>query len=89
MATKRDDLASLLSVVFEIPNNKIKDSENNTLTICGECQYDYDGLPIFDYYTELNNYYIFGVLNTFESFIDKHGWYAEWQDPGTIVLGEA
>ena len=45
-----------------------------------------DGFNLFDYYTENYNRYEFGVHNELVAFLDKHGWYAEWHDPGTIMF---
>ena len=88
MATSKEDLASLLPIVFDIPNDKVQDEGEENLRICGECEYDYN-LPLFDYGTDLHNYYIFGILNEFDEFLEAHGWYAEWEDPGTVILGKA
>jgi hypothetical protein len=45
-----------------------------------------DGFNLFDYYTENYKRYEFGVHNELVDFLDKHGWYAEWHDPGTIMF---
>jgi len=45
-----------------------------------------DGMPLFDYYLDVDPY-IFGVHNDFEAFvIDKYGFAPEWNDPGTLML---
>lgn len=41
---------------------------------------------IFDYYTEDYKNYQFGVHNKFNDFIEERGYYAEWHDPGTIMI---
>lgn len=47
-----------------------------------------DGLRLFDYYAEdyKEKTYIFGVHKEIENFLNKHGWFAEWNDPGTIMF---
>lgn len=40
---------------------------------------------ISDYFTESPKYEI-GVLKSFETFINKRGWYSEWYDCGTLML---
>jgi hypothetical protein len=46
-----------------------------------------DGFALFNYYAEGNRYQ-FGVHNEIYNFLEKHGWYAEWHDCGTIMLYE-
>lgn len=53
---------------------------------------DRKGLPLFDYYSQ-DIYgdrpsYIFGVRYHLHNFLERNGWYAEWNDPGTIMLWE-
>ena len=48
-------------------------------------------LPLFNYYSQDggSNYYTFGVNNKFCEFLEERGWYAEFNDPGTVMLWEA
>lgn len=60
---------------------------------------DFDGTPggiwlsadggenskFFDYYTTSRAYEL-GVRTTFSEQLQERGWYAEWYDPGTIML---
>ena len=41
----------------------------------------------FDYYA-MNRSYELGVRVTLVDFLQKRGWYAEWNDPGTTMLWE-
>lgn len=41
----------------------------------------------FDYYAESRTYEL-GVRATLADFLQKRGWYAEWNDPGTMMLWE-
>ena len=44
------------------------------------------GFTLFDYYTENYSRYEFGVHNELVTFLDKHGWYTEWYDAGTVMF---
>jgi hypothetical protein len=44
-----------------------------------------DGFPLFNYYAQ-GNLYELGVHTEIYEFLEKHGWYAEWYDAGTIML---
>ena len=41
----------------------------------------------FDYYA-MGKAYELGIRTTMDDFLSKRGWYAEWYDPGTIMLWE-
>lgn len=43
---------------------------------------------VFNYYTQDETNYTFGVLNSFNKFIEDRGWMAEWYDAGTVMLYE-
>lgn len=45
-----------------------------------------DGRRLFDYYSEDHNNYNLGVHIEIERWAEKHGWWFEWNDPGTIML---
>ena len=51
----------------------------------GECSYK-DGIPLFEYYPEYEGIYEGGVLKELNSYLDKHGWYVEWYDAGTVMI---
>ena len=44
-----------------------------------------DNFPLFNYYSD-GKRYILGVHTEMYNFLEKHGWYAEWHDAGTIML---
>jgi hypothetical protein len=48
------------------------------------------GLPLFDYYSQDggSKSYTFGVNNHLYNFLEDCGWYAEYYDPGTVMLWE-
>lgn len=46
-----------------------------------------DNELFFDYYAETKAFEL-GVRVTLDDFLEKRGWYAEWNDPGTIMLWE-
>jgi hypothetical protein len=45
-----------------------------------------DGHSLFNYYSENYTRYSLGVHEEIYSLLEKHGWYAEWHDAGTIML---
>jgi len=45
------------------------------------------GLPMYDYYMDMDPYE-FGVHPEFSRFIEDYGFFAEWNDPGTLMLWE-
>ncbi len=47
-----------------------------------------DGEQMFNYYSGLTEPYELGVHNIMYEWLDKLGWYAEWNDAGTIMLWE-
>lgn len=51
---------------------------------------DRNGFPLFNYYSQDVHQerpsYIFGVRYHLHNFLERNGWYAEWYDPGTIML---
>lgn len=44
-----------------------------------------ENIHFFDYYS-MSRTYELGVRKTFSEFLLKRGWFAEWNDPGTIML---
>jgi hypothetical protein len=46
-----------------------------------------DGCPIF-YYDATSPRYELGVHQEIYKLLDKHGWYAEWYDAGTLLICE-
>jgi hypothetical protein len=47
-----------------------------------------DGRPLFNYYTENYNLYTSGVHKEIYDLLEENGWWAEWNDPGTIMFWE-
>jgi len=62
------------------------DGSKGGIWICGECDYEYKGKRIYDYYSEDYKNREFGVLNSWEKELEKRGWYSEWYDAGTVML---
>jgi hypothetical protein len=46
---------------------------------------DKKGLPLFDYWA-MGTSYSLGVRPHFANFLERNGWFAEWNDAGTIML---
>ncbi len=58
----------------------------NGIWLSAENGEQYQSRDIFDYYSVDHKNYDIGVLKAFEKAMDQVGWYAEWNDPGTIML---
>lgn len=92
----RDELTAELKEMF--PNMLLRTTEEFNSIGGGVWTSGEDGidgpimnhLPLFDYYTQDggSNFYSFGVNNTFYEFLEERGWYAEFNDPGTVMLWE-
>ena len=56
---------------------------------------DRNGMVLFNYYSQDTHQdrnrpsYIFGVRYHLHNFLERNGWYAEWNDPGTIMFWQA
>lgn len=87
--TPRDTMMELLSKkgIKSIRNSEDFDGVDGGIWIAADNGERMSGKEIFDYYADSSSY-SFGVLNNFVKFINKHGWYAEYYDPGTIMLWE-
>ena len=60
------------------------DNSEGGIWISAECL---ENEYYFDYYAETKAFEL-GVRVTLDDFLAKRGWYAEWHDPGTIMLWE-
>lgn len=45
-----------------------------------------DDYSLFNYYSEDHTRYDLGVHKEIGELLEKHGWYAEWYDAGTVML---
>ena len=55
------------------------------LWVSGEEGNEIDGQPAFSYWS-MSERYEFGVHRDMNEFLDGHGAYADWYDPGTVVI---
>ena len=46
---------------------------------------DLENQIFFDYYS-MSSEYDLGIRYDIYKFLEHHGWYAEWNDPGTIFI---
>ena len=87
---KRDELMDALKSKFGIKFVETSEEFGTTpggIWLSGESGDDMpDGMPIFDYYAEGQGPYDLGVHEDFTAFIEPYGFFAEWNDPGTIML---
>lgn len=85
--TSREEMLVILGELFPITGTTEDfDGSEGGIWICAECGYlNASGVPFFDYYAE-ERIYEFGVLTNLVDLAERHGWYFEWQDGGTIMV---
>lgn len=94
MATEREELMELLKAkypkMFLRTTEEFNGSEGGIWTSGEDGLPAKDEFPLFKYYAEDFNEkrYIIGVHKEIYNFLNKHGWYGEWNDPGTIMFWE-
>lgn len=94
MATSREEMIELLEAKY--PNMFIKTTEEFDGSQGGIWSSGEDGLcakdghQLFHYYSQdmSQKRYIGGVHKEIYNFLNKYGWYGQWNDPGTIMFWE-
>jgi len=93
MATSRAKLIKILEGKY--PSIRLADSEDFNGSKGGiwvrsteDGMTAKDGRNLFDYYAEDNAEirYVFGVHREIGDILEKHGWYGEWYDAGTMFF---
>ena len=90
----RDELIKLIEVKY--PKLDVKTSEEfdgrpDGIWCSGEDGVEAeDGFDLFDYYAEdyAEKRYVFGIHKEFGRILKEYGWYAEWQDAGTLMISK-
>jgi len=92
-ALTRDELIAKLEAKF--PNMLLRTTEQFNGSVGGiwtsaEDGLLWGGLPMFNYYSQDggSKKYTMGVNNSLYKFLENRGWYAEFNDPGTVMLWE-
>lgn len=86
----RDKLISKLRRAY--PNMFLRTTEEFNGTKGGiwtsgeESPTDRNGDELFDYYSEDYDNRTFGVINHFDNFLNRNGWFCEWYDAGTMMI---
>lgn len=89
MAKTREQMMELLKAKY--PNMFLRTTEefngsNGGIWTSGEDDLEAkDGWALFNYYAEGSKYEL-GIHTEIYKFLEKHGWYAEWYDAGTLML---
>jgi len=88
--TERDNLMDLIEDQFDITFMRTSEEFNGQeggIWISGENgDTNKDGLLLIDYYTRNPDNYHFGVHKDLTSLLDQHNYFAEFHDPGTIII---
>ena len=92
LITESKNRQSVMKWVKGIFKSKVRNTEefgdgwNGGIWVCGECGDTYtSGKRIYNYYGNSRGYNL-GVLQEFESKLNKMGWYSEWYDTGTVFI---
>lgn len=92
LITESTNRQSVMKWVKGIFKSKVRTTEefgdgwNGGIWVCGECGDTYtNGKRIYNYYGNSRGYNL-GVLQEFESKLNKMGWYSEWYDTGTVFI---
>ena len=92
MATEREKLMEILKAKYPAMFMRTTEEFNGSqggIWSSGEDELPAeDGMPLFEYYAQdpQERRYIFGVHKEIYNFLEEHGWFAEWNDPGTIMF---
>lgn len=92
MATPREEMMSILKEKYPdmfMRTTEEFDGQEGGIWSSGEDELPAkDGMPLFEYYAQdmHKKRYTFGVHKEIGNLLDKHGWYASWNDPGTIMF---
>ena len=83
----REEMLVILGDLFPITGTTEDfDGSQGGIWICGESGYlNARGVRFFDYYAEDESYEL-GVLTNLRKLANKHGWFFEWYDAGTIMV---
>ena len=87
--TTQNKLINILNKTFPTgffrPGEEYEESKRGAIWSSGEEGATSDGSLIFDYYSA-SPAREFGVHPEVLEILEKHGWFAEWQDPGTVFI---
>ena len=93
METSREELIEILEGIYpkiKLANSEEFDGSNNGIWVRSteDEQTAKDGYLLFNYYAIDNKEirYVFGVHREIGNVLEKHGWYGEWYDTGTMFF---
>ncbi len=81
-----DHLESEFKIDFVAISENFNGSEGGIWLSAENGERASDGWNLFDYWNTDWNRYDHGVHKQIGEWAEKHGWYFEWNDPGTIML---
>ena len=91
MVKDRNQLIELLKESYPMVKLRTTEEFNGNkgglwVTSTEDHEEDSDGITLFDYYAVSHDIYEFGVVKHLSEFVQKHGWFFEWNDAGTIMI---
>lgn len=77
------ELTKRYSTAWFKKGEEFSSNHQNSIWTSGEEGINSEGYPLFDYY---NDNYIMGVHPEVEAFLNRHGYFAEFLDAGTVFI---
>lgn len=77
---KATDLIKIIKDVYDVDVHDVHDYQFKASAEIG------DGTWLFDYWSENYDLYDFGIYNDVNELIQHHGYYVEWENPGTVII---
>lgn len=72
--------------IFEDGNGWVEESED-VFAISGEDPVmSSNGYDLLNYWTQNHEHWEFGVHVELVNFLNDHGWYSEWVNPGVVAI---
>ncbi len=72
--------------IMEDGNGWVAESEDSFTISAEDGIMDNRGYDMFNYWTQNYEYYEFGVSTELVKFLNDHGWYSEWVNPGVVAI---
>lgn len=83
--------ALLTKLKKDYPEIRILDMDNRRILInAEETITDKQGRPVFDYWNEdyRELHYVFGVRKELHEYLERNGWYSEWENSYTMSFAK-
>jgi hypothetical protein len=72
--------------IFENGNGWTSNSEDVFAISAEDNVMSSQGHDLLNYWDESHKYWDLGIHHELVEFLEKHGWYAEWVNPGVVAI---